>query len=85
MLDVNMDSRKRHLTDNDEGPGVVKKRIVEGPNGAPHVNGSTVDYDPDDRQEKQENDLEVRIRYTAAPTGSNDCTRPFGRRPCTDG
>ncbi|KAL1755624.1 hypothetical protein FB107DRAFT_274640 [Schizophyllum commune] len=59
MLDVNMDSRKRHLTDNDEGPGVVKKRIVEGPNGAPHVNGSTVDYDPDDRQEKQENDLET--------------------------
>ncbi|KAL1728810.1 hypothetical protein EV714DRAFT_214338 [Schizophyllum commune] len=54
-----MDSRKRHLTDNDEGPGVVKKRIVEGPNGAPHVNGSTVDYDPDDRQEKQENDLET--------------------------
>ncbi|KAL1704896.1 hypothetical protein EV121DRAFT_204769 [Schizophyllum commune] len=54
-----MDSRKRHLTDNDDGPGVVKKRIVEGPNGAPHVNGSTVDYDPDDRQEKQENDLET--------------------------
>ncbi|KAL1743369.1 hypothetical protein HDZ31DRAFT_65099 [Schizophyllum fasciatum] len=59
MLDANMDSRKRHLADNDDGPGAIKKRIVEGPNGAPHVNGSAVEYDPDDRQQRQEDDLET--------------------------
>lgn len=52
-----MDSRKRHLID-DDGPGAVKKHIIEGPNGAPHVNGTVAEYDADDQQERQGNDLE---------------------------